>query len=64
MRSTGRQEEKDETNLQIQNLKSLKLLSLKYFTKTEKKKSTLQTSFQSHNPPLFLNLILAFNSFF
>lgn len=39
MRSTGRQEEKDETNLQIQNLKSLTLLSLKYFTKTEKKKN-------------------------
>jgi len=59
MRSTGKEEEKDEINLQIQNLRSLELLSLKCFT-NRGRKSTLGTSFQSHNPPFFFKLYFGF----
>lgn len=64
MRSTGKQEEKDEINLQIQNIRNLKLLSLKYILLRKKENQHLKQVFKVTNLHSFLNFILAFNSFF
>lgn len=64
MRSTGKQEEKDEINFQIQTLGGLATFIKIHFTKNETQRLKQIFKVINLHSFLFLNFLLAFNSFF